>query len=251
MEVGEFLDGLHVVGVMRIAALDAGERGVGQRGFDFEGCIGVGFGLVCALACETEQLLNVCDVLLANLHALRVRLGVVVAVGKAEAAGVQLDDHQRRVDRILARAGAEEKAAGVLVMKAGEGVENVGAGFEGVDLREDGIDGLVAQGVDGGGVHAGGEVVAYLLLYRCAVCRFRIVFEDSPEKLLVVIAELGVDAPSGLICGDGVIFLPAAATEFVEIDTRVSGAVEAGDVEGRRVGHGLQGLRRGLLGGEA
>ena len=61
---------------------------------------------------------DVGDILLAQLHALRIGLQVVVAVRQAEAAGAELDDHQRRVHRILARAGAEEEAAGIVVVQS-------------------------------------------------------------------------------------------------------------------------------------
>ena len=98
---------------MRIAALDARERGLGERGLDAQDRCRVGLGLLGRFAAERQQLLDVGDVLLAQLHALCVGLEVVVAVGQAETAGAHLDDDHRGVNRILIGAGVEEEAAGI------------------------------------------------------------------------------------------------------------------------------------------
>ncbi len=133
-------------------------------------------------------------------------------------------------------------------MEGGDGGDERVAGVEVVDVRRAGIGGLDAGFVDGGGVHAGGEVVADLLLDGVAVFSGGCVLQDAPEELLVVVGELGVDAPGGLIGGDGVVLLPAAAGELVEVDAGVDGAVEVGDVERGGVGHRLQRLLGGGLG---
>ena len=74
-----------------------------------------------------------------------------------------------------------------------------------------------------------------------------VILENAPEKLLVVVGQLGVDTPRGLIGGDGIVFLPAPAAEFIEVSTGVNRAVKAGHVKRRRIRHSLEGLRRGLL----
>ena len=126
-----------------------------------------------------------------------------------------------------------------------------GAGVEVGDEAEAGDGGGDAGLVDGGGVHAGGEVVTDLLLDGVAVLGGGCVLEDAPEELLVLVGELAVDAPGGLVGGDGVVLLPAAAGELVEVDAGVDGAVEVGEVERGRVGHRLQRLLGGGLGDAA
>jgi len=73
------------------------------------------------------------------------------------------------------------------VVERGEGGEELLAGLEGVDLCQRRLDRLAAEGVNRGGVHAGGEVVAYLLLDGRAVGGLGVFFQNSPEKLLVVV----------------------------------------------------------------
>ena len=141
----------------------------------------------------------------------------------------------------------KKKVPGSVVVEGGEGGDELLCGCEGVDDAETGAAGVDAGFVDGGGIHAGGEVVADLLLDGGAVgggC----VLEDAPEEVLVVVGELAVDAPGGLVGGDGVVLLPAAAGVLVEVVAGVDGAVEAGEIERGGVGHGLQRLLGGGLG---
>ncbi len=84
LELGQ---GHLVVGLVRIAAFDAGERGFGEGGLDAEDGGGGGAAVVCAAAGELDYLGDVGGVLGADLLALGVGLEVVVAVGEAEAAG--------------------------------------------------------------------------------------------------------------------------------------------------------------------
>src|SRR5580704_12097034 len=100
-----------------------------------------------------------------------------------------------------------------------------------IDMRKLRLNGLHAERVNRCGVHARSEVVANLLLNRSAILRFRVSFKDAPQKLLVLVAELRIDAPARLVGGDRVVLLPAAAGELIEVHTGVYRAVEAGDVE--------------------
>ncbi len=156
-----------------------------------------------------------------------------------------LGDDGVGVDGVLAGSGAEEVGAGEHVVDDGDGSDDRVAGLEADDEAEAGDGGGDAGFVDGGGVHAGGEVVTDLLLDGVAVFGGGCVLEDSPEELLVLVGELGVDAPGGLVGGDGVVLLPASAGELVEVDAGVDGAVEVGEVERGRVGHRLQRLLGG------
>lgn len=233
---------------MRVAAIDAGKGGLGEGGFDAEDVGGTGFGVVGGVSGEGEQMLDVGDVLLAELHAFAIGLEVIVAIGQTEPTGADADDDRGGVDGVLIGAGTEEEAAHRGVLKGGDGLDELGAGVEVVDAGELRGEGFEAGGVDGGGVHAGGEEVAYLLLDGRAIGGGDGIFlEDSPKELLVVVGELAVDGPGGLVSGDGIFGLPAAAGEFVEVGAGVDGAVEAGEIERGRVGHGGEGL---LGGGE-
>ncbi len=84
------LSDLHrVVDVVGIAAFDAGKRSVGQRGFNLHGRGGLLIGLRLRHSGKHKQLRQVGYVALADLFASGVGLGVVVAVGQAEAARIE------------------------------------------------------------------------------------------------------------------------------------------------------------------
>jgi len=134
------------------------------------------------------------------------------------------------------------------MVQARQRVGHFGSCLQCVDRGQLRLDGFVAQCVDGGSIHAGPEIIAYFLLHRRAVLRLGIVSEDAPQKLLVLVGQLGVDAPACLVGGNGIVFLPATTTEFVEVGTWVDGLVEARHIQGRGIGHCLKGLSRLLRG---
>ena len=78
---------------VRIAAFDAGQRCFGKRGFDLHDLGGFGLGRVRFVSEQLEHLRNVGDVLVADGNGPVVALGVIVAVGQAEAAGFGESDH--------------------------------------------------------------------------------------------------------------------------------------------------------------
>ena len=125
------------------------------------------------------------------------------------------------------------------------GGDELFAGLQRVDVREAGLDRLEAGGVDRRSVHAGLEVVAHLLLHGRAVGSLGVGLEDAPEKLLVFIRELRVDAPRCLVRGDGIVLHPATAGELVEVDAGIDTLVHAVEIERWRVRHLLQRLHRG------
>ena len=90
-----------------------------------------------------------------------------------------------------------------------------------IDTCELELNRLQTERIDGCSIHAGGEVVAHLLLHGSAVLRLCIGLENAPQELLVFVAKLGVDAPAGLVGGDRVFLFPAAAGELVEIHAGV------------------------------
>ena len=81
-----------------------------------------------------------------------------------------------------------------------------------IDARQVGRERCAADFFDGIDIHAGGEVVADLLLSRCALgSHLRRVLEDAPEVMLIVVVELAVHAPARLVRGNGIVLLPAPA----------------------------------------
>src|ERR1700735_657624 len=96
--------------------------------------------------------------------------------------------------------------------------------LEAVDRLQSAQRRLVAQRIDGCGVHARGVVVANLLLDGSPVGSLGVSLQDAPQELLIVIAELGVNAPPSLVSGDGIILHPAAAAELIEVRAGVNGA---------------------------
>src|SRR5271170_3461350 len=135
----------------------------------------------------------------------------------------------------------------MVVVQSADGSDKLRPCLQRVDTCEFGLRWLHAERVDGRCIHARSEVVTHLLLHGGAVLRLRVGLQDSPEKLLVLVGEFGVNAPAGLVGRDWVVLLPAATGELIEVDTGIDGSVEAGEVERRRIGHRLYWLGRGLL----
>ena len=176
----EFGDLHLVIELVGIAALDASERRFGQGGLDAEDGGGVLLRLSGGHAGEGEDLGDVGEVFLAGLFALGVGFDVVVAVGQAEAASGDFGDDLVGVAGILGGSGVEEEgAASVAVERTEVGNESFAA-RKLVDGGEFRGEGSCAALVDGFGVHAGGEVVADLLLDGVAVGRLGVLFQDAP-----------------------------------------------------------------------
>ncbi len=157
-----------VIDVVGIATFDAGKRCGGQGGFDLHGGSGVLIGLRLRLAGEHQQMRHVFDEFLAGCLALGVGFGVVVAVGQAEAAGADADDHHAGVFRIGFGASSEEVEATPIGSFAQEGGE-LFAILDGGDAVELRLERREAAGIDGVGVHTGSVVVADFLLRGSAV----------------------------------------------------------------------------------
>jgi hypothetical protein len=228
--------------------LHSRKRRPGKLRLDVQDARSVRVRLCHRLSAQCEQLGNVIGILLAQLHTLGIRLQVVVAIRQAESAGTQLRNHDRRVDRILARAGAKEVAAWSIVVQLRNGRQKFGPRTERIDAGKRRLDGPIALGVDRFPVHARLKVVAHLLLNRCAVHSLGVLFQDAPQKLLVLIGELGVDIPRSLISRNRVQRLPPSADILVEVHAWIHAAIHAGEIERRRVRHLRERLRSRLLG---
>ena len=117
------------------------------------------------------------------------------------------------------------------------------------DLRQDRCQRPAAAGIDRVGVHAGGEVVAYLALDRIAIGR-RVGgrLQDAPEVLEVVVGQLGVDVPAGAVGRYRIVRDPSAAGVLVEVVAGVHRAVHGGRIEPRPVGEFPERPRPGVAG---
>src|SRR3546814_6619845 len=76
-------------------------------------------------------------------------------------------------------------------------------------------------------IYAGGKIIAKLALIGCAVLARGQIGEDAPEVALVVVVEFAVHAPAGLVVGDRIVFLPAAAGVLVKVFAGVGRGVHA------------------------
>ena len=241
---------------VRIAAFDAGQRCFCKRGFDLHDLGGFGLGRVRFVSEQLEHLRNVGDVLVADGNGPVVALGVIVAVGQAEAAGFGESDYILRILEVLVGTEVKEQAVGSQRgVQTGQQRGQILRRLHGRDLIEIRLQRLGAEPVDGGLVHTGAEVVADLLLVRVAAGGlFGKLVENSPKELLIVLIKLAVDAPARLVGGDGIVLHPSTAGVLVEIDARIGGFIHGGDVEPWCVREGSErffGLRRSGHGGAA
>jgi hypothetical protein len=215
----QFVHRQAMVGVVGISARDA----IHGRGIRSVAALG---------GCEQfEHFLDVLLVLCAQGDRARIVPEIVVAIGKAEAALIDVGDLLFGVLGVGAHAEAEERANAVLV----EADDFGGQVLLGVDLRDAGEqrrDGLDALGFDGGLVEARGIEVADSLLERGAFgVRGGEFFQDVVLDAEVVLAELVEAAPAGAVGRDGIVFAPDAARILVEVLAGVDGGAHGFEVE--------------------
>ena len=183
----------------------------------------------------------------ARLFRFVVGLDVVIAIGQAQPAGGGETDHLLGIGKILVGAEAEKSRAGNQVQPRHER-RQIGSALQGRDLAQARLQRARAGLFDGRLIHAGGEIVADLLLVgRAARRRLGILFEHSPQVLHVLAGKFAVDVPARLVGRNRIQFVPTAAGEAVEIHAGVSRAIEKLQLEARRVG---QGSERPILRGE-
>ncbi len=229
----------------RIALLHLRHRSLGERRLDRHDRVGMRLRVGGAVAHQLEHARDVQHVLVAQLPGPGVRLRVVVAIGQPQAPLAGEGDRARGVGIVLPRAEREEQAvvAGIELQR-GEHGGQIRLRAHAVDEVQRRLQRTRAQRLREGVVGAGREGVADLLLrQRAAIDLHGQAIEDAPQHALVVLLHLAVDVPAGLVGGDRVVLLPAAAAVLVEVDAGIDGPVHGRDVEHRRVGQA--GERRG------
>ena len=226
---------LQVVG---IALLHAGQRGLGQCGLDAHHGGGFLFGDLRRIAQQLKHLLHVLQVALANLLGFGVFLGVVVAVGKSEAALLDADNHRHRSCRGPA-SGRCRKACHRLRDAAWRPAAPCRwMLFSAAISSRSGCIGLAPSFSTWRLVHAGGVVVADLLGHGVAVLWPRPTAPEwraeKPDCLRTACRKRSTRSGRR----DGIVLHPSAAGVGVEVDAGIDGAVHVGQVEAGRVGQG-------------
>ena len=167
-------------------------------------------------------------VLAENFLRLVVGLQIVVAIGKAQAALVKLGDDLGGVVVILLAGEAEEGRVRLVVAvlpRSGEKVMQVGdlqrdffLRFQGGDARQFRLQRLQAGGFDAAFVHAGGPVVANLLLDGGALGIVGAGGDHGfAQQIFVPQLKAATCAPVDLIRGNGIGGQPFVAGVLVEI----------------------------------
>src|SRR6185369_18082862 len=83
--------------------------------------------------------------------------------------------------------------------------------------------------VDGVFINARGVIVANFLLVGVAVRSLGRVFQNAAQHSAVALRQFSKTAPDGLISGDWIALLPAAASELVKVHARVSSFIQRGN----------------------
>src|SRR5208282_1432171 len=164
-------------------------------------------------------------------------------------------NHLGRVAEVLIRAESEECAAAVgPQMKLRQKRGQLALGGEAIDLVKVRSERVGAKLLNRGFIHAGGEVVPDFLLVRVAAGSVPgQIIQNPPQESLVILSELAVNAPAGLVGGNRIFLHPPATTVLVEINAGVGVLIHEFSVESRSVGHrrnrnvGRRGGIRGCL----
>ena len=224
-----------------VAPLDAGEGGAGERRLErhdvrARGDGGGGGGRVTQ---ELQHARHVRGVGRADGGGRGVRAEVVVAVGEAEAALLGRGDRHRAVLEVRAAAEPERRAAAALVQPRELGNEIRGGPHRG-DAVQLFLERRGARRLDLRGVHAGGVVIADLLVRRDR----RPVggrlggepIDDRAQPVGVAVLELGEAPVARLVGGERGAGEPAAVGVAVEVLAGSAGGVEVGRVEAMMLG---------------
>ena len=207
--------------VLWIAALHAIERRGCERGLDRQHGVRVGRRAIRRRAGEREDPLDSCRKFFPEIHRSIVGLQVVLTIGQAEAALIEVGDLLRRVaEDVGLRAEAEQRGNPHRVQMRGEHRREVGG-----DRRE-------TLRFDLRLVHAGRVVPGRLRAITVGAGRLQDATQDCQIPLLHL-----RDAPvRSAVRRDWVFRHPAAARELVEIDARIGFAIERLDVDAFHVG---------------
>ena len=211
-----------------VAEFHLRERCLRERGLDFHYGLRLRLRRRRRIAQKFEHAGHVRQVLSARFLALRVGLGVVIAIGQSEAAGRSEGDFLLGVGEILRGAEPEDRVAACRPqMHARQNWRQVLQGIQAGDGVHRGLERRGSGLLHGWFVHACAKEIADLLFVRGSCRRgFRGLFEYSPEVLQVLLRHLAVDAPPRLVGWNRIQFVPIAAGEAPEIHAGVHPAID-------------------------
>ena len=238
-----------MVDLVGIAPLDVALRCFGQRGFKVQDLLRFSLRCFGLIAQELQHVCQVSNILFPGFDTLVVGAKVVILLRKPEAALVDVGDFAGRVFEILLGAVIEEDANAHAIEMSDERGQLL-PGLESGDAIQFRLDGGQAALVDGIGIHAGGVVVADLLLVGASGgvrgCRF---FDDLMQRLGVELEKVGELIELRQIGGDGMQFCEVAAGVLIEVAAGIGGFIHGGGVEAgdgavlRSFAGGSRGLR--------
>src|SRR5215472_12801393 len=155
--------------IVGIPLLHPRERCFRQRRFHPHNGLRFMPGCVSRIAQQLQHVLHMDEILLPNLFGFRFRLGVVVAIGQAQASVGGKGNHLAGIGEVLVGAEIEKQAAGhVGEMFASQQRRQLLFGLDRGDLLEQWLEGRGSEFLHGRLIHARGKVVANLLLRRRA-----------------------------------------------------------------------------------
>ncbi len=241
-ELGEIRD-LHFVDqLVGIAPLHAGLRSPGHGGFYPHHGFGI---LLCSggrVADQLKYFLHVQHIALARFFGLGIILCVVVAIGHAQPALVDVGNHRFGVVGVLRGTGGEEQGTGIGVAREGKlqtrhHGRDVPGGMDVRNLIQFGLNRRNATLLDRGFIHARGVEVTDLLLDRIPLLiRLGRLFQHSAQEDQIVLIELSVHRPGRLIGRDRILLLPSTAGVAIKVHAGIDGFVHGGNIEARAVG---------------
>ena len=212
--------------LVRIAAVGTCLGRFGQCHLDAHDCLGIGLGCGRRIAQHAEHFLNVLDVARAVFLRLRILVGVVVAIGQAQAALIHRRDLLVGVVRILNGPGAEQYlAVQVLHLQLSQHGHEIAHGFGACNCVELLLNGRHSTAIHGRFVHAGTVQVTNFLVDRIALLGGSRAFQDRTQQREIVFVELSVATPGCPVRRDWVRLLPAAARILVKVDTGIDGFI--------------------------
>ena len=146
-------------------------------------------------------------------------------------------DHLGGIAEILIGPEAEQPSAAVVAgMFHRHEARQIALALDRCNFVEHRFQRSRAQAFDARFVHAGCEVIADLLLHGRAIGDgFRSLLQHSPKKLTVLLGQLSVHAPRGLVAGNRIALHPSAAGVLIKIDAWIGGAIHGWNVQARRV----------------
>ena len=215
-----------MIGGGRIAAGRTIERRVGELRFEREDRAAVGFRLCRRCLQHPEHVLYVAEIFLFQLQRSRIGLQVIVAVGQAESALIDVGDLPGRIAQVGSRAEPEEHVDADALQVRHERRQVIDPRERG-DLRKICREAPLALRLDAGLVHARGVVIARLLPHD--VGRRRL--ENASQNCKILILELIETSPALPIGRHRIRRHPAAAGELVKVGAGIDAPIERQELD--------------------